>query len=337
MGFQKEFDTLLAAILVDWGNQLFTDENGNAITPDLSKGSLIYIKSACLASALWGIYKYQDWIASQIFPDTAETEFLEHHAWVRGLSRTVGETDAELLTRLLDYIRRPPAGGNKYDYVKWALAIDSVEKAWCFPLGQGLGTVDVVILADATSTGSEIPSSHALTGTSTGATANKLIDSAADFTDAENPVRIGDVVKNDTRSMQAVITAVDSATQLTLDTDIFTTVGDTYTLKSLTVQVKEYIDDVRPVTAAAVRVLPPTVISQAVTMAVTGISVDKIAIAAAITAYINALTPGQTLYVSRLVAVAIQAGADNAVVSEPSADVTATAYEMIRPGTVSVT
>lgn len=329
MPFQKEFDDLFQGILTDWQNQ-FPEA-------DLSKGSLIHIKSACLASALWGIYKYQGWIAAQIFPDTAETEFLEHHAWVRGLSRTVGETDAELLTRLLDYIRHPPAGGNKYDYVKWALAIDYVETAWCFPLAQGLGTVDVVILADKTSTGSEIPSSHALTGTSTGATANKLIDSAADFTDAENPVRIGDVVKNDTRSTQAVVTAVDSATQLTLDSDIFTTVGDTYALKSLIVQVKEYIDNVRPTTASVIRVLPPTATAQAVTMVVSGTGVDKTAIITAITAYINALTPGQTLYVSRLVAVAIQGGADNAVVSEPSADVAATAYEMIRPGTVSVT
>lgn len=325
--FQKDFDTLFSAILTDWQNQ-FPDA-------DLSKGSLIYMKSACLTSALWGLYKYQDWIARQIFPDTAETAALEHHAWVRGLSRTVGETDAELLARLLTYIRRPPAGGNQYDYVKWAKELDYVAEAWCFPLAQGLGTVDVVILADADTTGSELPSSHILTGTATSVTEYKLIDSAANYTGAL-PVRIGDVAYNSDMATQAVVTAIDSATQLTLDTDIFTTTGHAYTLKSLTVQVKEYIDDVRPVTASIVRVLPPTITTQAVTITITGTGVDKTAIATEITAVMNALIPGETLYVSRIITAAIQEGAANAVVSVPAADVTPTAYEILRPGTITV-
>lgn len=325
--FQKDFDTLFAAILTDWRNQ-YPDA-------DLSKGSLIYMKSACLASALWGLYKYQDWIARQMFPDTAETAALEHHAWVRGLSRTVGETDAEFLARLLTYIRRPPAGGNKYDYEKWSLEIDYVAQAWCFPLGQGLGTVDVVILADEDTTASELPSSHAMTGTATTVTANKLIDSAADFNDTL-PARIGDIAYNEDLATQAVVTAIDSATQLTLDTDIFTATGQAYTLKSLTVQVKEYIDDVRPVTASVVRVLPPTITTQAVTITVTGTGVDKAAIATEITALMNALIPGEILYLSQIIATAIASGAGNVTVSLPAADVTPGAYEMLRPGTITV-
>ena len=146
-------------MLADWKNQY--------PEADLSKGSLIYLKSACLASALWGLYKYQDWIAKQIFPDTADAANLEHHAWIYGLTRVSGESDAELLERVLDDIRHPAAGGNQYDYVKWAKSIDNVAKAFCIPLGQGLGTVDVMILADKDVTGSEIPSSHTMSGTST--------------------------------------------------------------------------------------------------------------------------------------------------------------------------
>jgi hypothetical protein len=63
---------------------------------------------------------------------------------------------------------------------------------------------------------------------------------------------------------------------------------------------------------------------------------DKTAIATEITSYLASLTPGQTLYLSRLVASAIQAGADNATASMPATDITPGAYEMIRPGTVSV-
>ncbi|HEC5114972.1 TPA: baseplate J/gp47 family protein [Escherichia coli] len=55
------------------------------------------------------------------------------------------ELDTELLTRLLDIIRRPPAGGNKYDYRRWAMNVDGVTAAYVYPLRRGLGTVDVVI------------------------------------------------------------------------------------------------------------------------------------------------------------------------------------------------
>lgn len=59
------------------------------------------------------------------------------------------ETDDELLTRLLDVMRQPAAGGNAHDYKVWAESIDGVSGAWVFPLRRGLGTVDVVITATA--------------------------------------------------------------------------------------------------------------------------------------------------------------------------------------------
>ena len=149
MAFEKSFDDLLNDILTDYRNQ-FPEA-------DLSQGSLIFIKSSCLASALWGLYKYQEYISRQIFPDTADEEHLLHHVYIRGVPQKTGETSGELLARLLEYIRRPPAGGNKYDYVKWALEVTDVAKAWCIPLAQGPGTTDVVILADAENTGAEIP------------------------------------------------------------------------------------------------------------------------------------------------------------------------------------
>lgn len=167
MDFQKSFDELLNGILTDYQNQ-FPEA-------DTAQGSLIFVKSACLASALWGLYKYQEYIERQIFPDTADTDHLEHHAWVRGLARLPGESDAALLARLLDYIQRPPAGGNKYDYVKWAMSIAGVTQAFCIPLAQGLGTVDVVIIADKAATGSEVPT-------------EELIDTVKAYIDDVRPV-----------------------------------------------------------------------------------------------------------------------------------------------------
>jgi uncharacterized phage protein gp47/JayE len=143
------FDELLNGILTDYVNQF--------PGVDISKGSLVYVKSAAHASALWGLYQHQRWIADQIFPDTSDPANLEHHAWVRGITRTSGESDAALLARLLDYIRRPPAGGNRYDYVKWALEVDKVQSAVCIPTGQGPGTVDVVIVMNPVLAGYSIP------------------------------------------------------------------------------------------------------------------------------------------------------------------------------------
>ena len=64
-----------------------------------------------------------------------------------------------------------------------------------------------------------------LSGTSTGTTANKLVDSGATF--ETNAVQIGDLVRNTTDSTTALVTAIDSETTLSLDTDIFTT-GEAY-------------------------------------------------------------------------------------------------------------
>ena len=66
------------------------------------------------------------------------------------------ESDTELLARLLDIIRRPPAGGNKYDYRRWAMNVDGVTAAYVYPLRRGLGTVDVVITSSGGAPSAEI-------------------------------------------------------------------------------------------------------------------------------------------------------------------------------------
>jgi hypothetical protein len=324
MSFQKTFDQLLNEILTDYRNQF--------PGADTSQGSLIFLKSACTASALWGIYNYQEWIARQIFPDTADPENMEHHAWLREILRRASETDAELLARLLARMRRPPAGGNKYDYVQWALEVDYVAAAWSFPLAQGPGTIDVIITAKADYTGSEVPTSHALTGTVSGVAENKLIDAGGDFT---GTVRPGDVAVNDL-GIEAEVTAVDSDTQLTLSDDIFTTAGEAYTIKSLTVQVREHIDEKRIPTAKIFRVLPPTIALQDVTMVLEG-RVEKVQAKNEVAAYLNALTPNEKMIIDQLRAIAVNNGAAKITSITPSEDVVPEdVYGMIRPGTISI-
>lgn len=58
------------------------------------------------------------------------------------------ESDASLLSRLLDYMQSPPSGGTAADYRRWAKSVAGVGEAYVYPLRQGAGTVDVVITGD---------------------------------------------------------------------------------------------------------------------------------------------------------------------------------------------
>ncbi len=59
---------------------------------DIGVDSDLYIRASAVASVSTGIYQYQGWIVRQIFPDTADTEFLEWHARTRGLYRKSATT-----------------------------------------------------------------------------------------------------------------------------------------------------------------------------------------------------------------------------------------------------
>jgi hypothetical protein len=83
---------------------------------------------------------------------------------------------------------------------------------------QGIGTVTTV-----TTTAPD-------SGTTTGTTAFKLIQSGQNFL---TTVSIGDTVNNTTDSTVAIVTAVDSDTQLTLDCDIMAS-GENYTINVTT-------------------------------------------------------------------------------------------------------
>lgn len=331
--FAKSFDDLLNNILTDYQNHIDPE---TAAPIDVSQGSLPFIKGACMASALWGIYQAHGWIADQIFPDTASSENLHRHAFLRGLAPKAGESDLDLLARLLDFIRRPPAGGNRYDYVKWVIGIQGIKAAFSIPLSQGPGTVDVIIVADTTLAGSEVPSSHTdKAGTVTAVLAGALVDAAAAFQDAR-PVSKGDVVRNVSTGASAAVTEVVSGTQLTLSSDIIGAVGQSYAIDSLCTQALNVITATRPVTAKYSRVLPVAILSTDITIIGTGANFDKIQTAADISFYLAGFEPNQTLYPAALWGLAIQNGAENIVSTYPAAPVIPASNQAIRPGVISV-
>lgn len=203
---------------------------------DITADSDYWIRATSVASAVEGLYEYQAWQTRQIFPDTADTDFLRRHAALRrmypkpavpaqGTVRLTGvagsnadagqqivvggqryqttapgtigaggtvtvtavalsngvagnladntpgqlaaapsgvasqvtmvsirggldeETDAQLLSRLLDRLRHPPAGGNLADYRAWALEIPGITDAYVFPHRGAVGRVDVAVIS----------------------------------------------------------------------------------------------------------------------------------------------------------------------------------------------
>ena len=325
-----DFDTIRAAILRDT-QSLIPDA-------DISADSDHYVHASRLASCAAGQYAHQTWITRQIFPDTADTDYLERHAALRGITRraatraggtatlagtagavlpagaqmklgnrfytttadatidgslsarvpivateageqgncdttagqlmaasagissdvvlsatggTDAENDASLLSRLLERIRRPPAGGNRHDYKNWALSVDGVSSAYVYPLRRGLGTVDVAITS-----ANQLPSAETL------------------------------------------------------------------------VAVQNYIDAVRPVTAKNVRVLAPDITRVDVRVRVKLAGADWAAaqreIQAALDAYFDALIPADDVVVSQLEAVISNAaGVVDRVLLAPRANLTA--------------
>lgn len=58
------------------------------------------------------------------------------------------EDDDSLRARLVARIQAPPNGGSAADYVRWALEVPGVTRAWVYPLESGVGTVTVRFVRD---------------------------------------------------------------------------------------------------------------------------------------------------------------------------------------------
>jgi uncharacterized phage protein gp47/JayE len=342
-----DFAAIKTALLRDLANQL----PDAAATSDSDFG----VRAGATAASVEGLYEHQRWIARQVFPDTADTEYLELHASDHGLARkaatyatgaatfagaagavialgteaktvaglsfltteaavigaggtavvavqasasgaasnlaaataltltsapsgvqgaaslatattggTDAETDAELLARVLDVMRNPPAGGNAADWRRWALEVDGVSAAYVFPLRRGLGTVDVLV----TSAGG-LPS--------------------------------GDILA----------------------------------------AVQTHLDAERPAGASDFQVLAPSLVAVAVTAQVrlSGLTLAQAqtAIATALAAYFETLEPGDPAYRSRIeTAISGVDGVVDRVVTLPAATVEVGAVEWARLGTVTV-
>ncbi|HDR1846258.1 TPA: baseplate J/gp47 family protein [Pasteurella multocida] len=58
------------------------------------------------------------------------------------------ESLSRLLSRLIQRVQFPPAGGAPHDYIRWANEVPGITRAWCYPRYKGGGTTGVAIVCD---------------------------------------------------------------------------------------------------------------------------------------------------------------------------------------------
>lgn len=364
--WQKNFDDLLTQILQDYQN---LDSS-----PDVSYGSIAFIDGSVLAATLVGLYRYQDFIARQEFPDTADTDGLNHWGAIYGITRLSTDSDTDYLNRILNYLRMPPAGGTANDYKNWALASVTVDTAIQAnpPLNFTAANVDL-LNNYVTVTGMNWYDTDAVQLTTTGTLPAPLAISTTYYIKRVN----NDSVQFSLTSGGAAIVLttlgtgvqtitssdtdtyyIESATVITPNSPQPSTpgtvevyfeaakVGDTgsqYTNPkisqigtSLAAAATAYIDDRRPVTASGNIVDIATPNYQNISITVSPATADVASMQTDIAAYIDSLNAGDPLYQAQLSAICLRDGAVNATVVLPAADVTPANSEVIVASSISI-
>jgi uncharacterized phage protein gp47/JayE len=218
--FLKSYDDVLEQILTAYIN---LDPS-----PDTTIGSPVYIKSSVLASTIWGLYKYQDYLANQIFITSSDTDNLNRHGSELGITRTAADTDETYRTKLLDFLRQPPAGGNVLDFETWAMTPQIVYSGTTYyvasatittPPTTSPGTVWITIIPDDETILANplAPPMSTLT-----AAVQAYIDSVRPVTASSCLVLAANIINVDVSAVITVPTGADSASITTTIVDDIT-------------------------------------------------------------------------------------------------------------------
>lgn len=348
MGFTPpDYATVKADILRDVQNQL----------PEAATGadSDFGVRAAALAASVEGLYAHQAWIARQVFPDTADTEYLEKHAALHGLTRKRATTAQGAAT----FSGTPGAVvpiGTEAKTVAGLMFVTSGEAT----LGAG-GTVAVPVQAGAAGTAHNLAAGASLTLTSAPSGvqgAAMLTSPAIGGTDAETNAsllaRVLDVLQNppaggnaaDWRRWTMNVDGVTAAYVFPLrrglgTVDVCVTSASGLPSAAILETARAYLDTVRPTGASAFFVLAPTLKPVPATMQVrlSGLTLAQArkTIATALAAYFATLEPGDPVFLSRIeTAISGVAGVVDRKVSAPAANVAMGELEWARLGTVTV-
>lgn len=318
--------------------------------------SNIAILSRVLAGGVHGLYGYLAWIAQQVLPDTAEAEFLARHAGIWGIARLAATFAQGNVTLAGTNGSVAPAGTllRRADGAEYALDSDAT-----IVLGTATVAVTATAAGDAgdTAAGVGLTLVSAVSGITAAATvASGGLTGGADAEDddalrtrllarIQQPPQGG--AEHDylawtfaahpevTRAWVYPEELGPGAVTVRAMTDGATSNG----IPSATVieAIEDYIDPLRPVTAA-VSVLAPTAvefdleISAAPATAAVQASIE----AAIADLLLREAEPGGTLLISHLrEAISTAAGETDHTLIDPVADVVSGGGEILIPGTIT--
>ncbi len=298
------------------------------------------IRANAVAAAIEGLYQHQQWMARQILPDTADSDFLERWASLYGLSRLV----ASAATGSVDFSGTPATAVPIGTEVRTVAGV--AYQTTAPGVLSGGGTATIAAQAVAAGAAGNIADNTALTLTSApaGVDSTALSGAMTGGADAESDAEL--LTRLLTRiqlpphggaahdylawalSVPGVAAAYVYPSRRGLGTvDVVITADGGLPGAPLIAAVQAVIDAERPVTADAL-VFGPTAVPVAVTGILTLASGYLLAdvsaaIATALAAYFATLKPGDTVYLNRIRAVISDtAGVVDFVLSAPAANVT---------------
>lgn len=305
-----------------------------------------------LAGLAHGLYGYVDWLANQIIYDTAEAEFLARWASIWGVTRKPASTATGSVTFAVSSGAVIPSGTllQALDGVQYQTTADATVTV---PTATASVAALVAAAAGNRTTGQTLTLVSPVTGVQSSATAGALVGGADLESDDDLRARLIDRIQQppqggDAHDYVAWALEVPGVTRawcfplelgegtVTVrfvrddDASLIPDAGEVAT-------VQDYIDALRPVTAA-VTVVAPTAVPLAFSIAV---APNTTAVKAAVQAELSDLIareakPGGTIYLSHIrAAISAATGEDNYTMSAPSADVTNTTGNMTTLGTIT--
>lgn len=353
----RDFSTILEGMLADWRNRV-PGVNTDPATE-------VYMRSAVVAGAIWGLEYGLTYVEDQIFPTSADFPNLKRHADTLGVVYKVAESADDGTITLTGVNGTVVAAGlaiahddgTTYTTTSGGIifgALLSVSAA-----AEQVGTVG----NKGVGTALRVQSPPA--GVDVAATvATPFLNGTDDETQAAllarvlNRIRLGNAggTANDYEQWALTIGGVSVAYALplrrgvgTVDVAVFGLDGDGNRLPTsapVRAEVLAYIETVRPVTADVqvpeITLLPADV-DVTLTVLDEGLLVADVEddVTAAIEAYLYSIRPGGTLYLTQLMrAIAVVDGVIDFEVTAPAANVvsalTSTTVEAFEPGTITV-
>lgn len=347
-----DYEAIKAAILRDIANQ----------SPEALTGtdSDFGVRAAAVAAAIEGLYQHQIWTANQVFPDTADSDYLERHAALRGLARKKATASTGSI-RFSGTVGAAVAVGTEAKtsggllFVTTAAGVVGADGTVEIPARSAEGGADTNVATDTAVTLMAAPS---------GVLSQAVIVSMLGGTDAETDAglldRLLDVLRDPPSGGNAGdykrwAKSVDGVTQAwvyplrrglgTVDVAVSSSGG--LPSPELLAAVQSSIDAVRPVSVKEFLAVSPTPVVVDVTaqIRISGVTLDQAqsAVETALATYFSDLEPGDTVYRSQLEAIITGvSGIVDRDLESPAANVETTTtlpggIEWPRLGTVTLT